>query len=432
MRTSYAYDSAKNIARLRTLLPDGSLLADYSYTYDGNSSLARRSGPGGTASYSYDLLGRLAGAAYPSGKAEQFAYDRAGNRIRRVDGGTEETYAYDALNRLLELRKGSEVTRYAYDAQGNTVLAGDRKLSYDALNRLTEVKLPTGERQTNRYDAEGLRAEMEENGRLVRFLYRGREAAAEADAQWEAQRRLTRGLALVSTQSGAARFYYHLNEHGDAEELADEDGRVVSRYRYGAFGNAIEQEETIPNRYRYCGEQYDSIAEQYYLRARHYSPATGRFLQEDRYRGDGLNLYTYCRNNPVAYADPSGYKSEACGSKDVIANQAVVDAVSKNLPTPYDGNFAARQILNSPTNVTLGGRTITAHAAERMTNPPVGRVPTSMADIDSFLDTATDIRKISQHPLGDTITLRNDNSSIKEIIVDAATGKRVITVINPR
>ena len=25
------------------------------------------------------------------------------------------------------------------------------------------------------------------------------------------------------------------------------------------------------------------------------------------YQGDGLNLYVYCRNNPVRYYDPSGY-----------------------------------------------------------------------------------------------------------------------------
>lgn len=30
-------------------------------------------------------------------------------------------------------------------------------------------------------------------------------------------------------------------------------------------------------------------------------------MQEDVYRSDGLNLYAYCRNNPVIYYDPSGY-----------------------------------------------------------------------------------------------------------------------------
>ena len=33
----------------------------------------------------------------------------------------------------------------------------------------------------------------------------------------------------------------------------------------------------------------------------------GRFLQEDVYQGDGLNLYAYCGNNPVRYYDPIGY-----------------------------------------------------------------------------------------------------------------------------
>ena len=33
----------------------------------------------------------------------------------------------------------------------------------------------------------------------------------------------------------------------------------------------------------------------------------GRFTQEDTYCGDGLNLYAYCWNNPVYYADPNGH-----------------------------------------------------------------------------------------------------------------------------
>lgn len=50
-------------------------------------------------------------------------------------------------------------------------------------------------------------------------------------------------------------------------------------------------------------------SEQYYLRARYYNPVVGRFLQEDVYEGDGLNLYAYCRNSPVRYYDPGGYES---------------------------------------------------------------------------------------------------------------------------
>ena len=72
----------------------------------------------------------------------------------------------------------------------------------------------------------------------------------------------------------------------------------------------ICKEEGIFNRIRYTGQQYDGITGQYYLRARFYNPIVGRFLQENVYQGDGLNLYAYCGNNPVSYYDPSGYSKK--------------------------------------------------------------------------------------------------------------------------
>ena len=60
-------------------------------------------------------------------------------------------------------------------------------------------------------------------------------------------------------------------------------------------------------RIRYTGQQYDDATGQYYLRTRYYNPILGRFMQEDTYQGDGLNLYAYCKNNSVTYYDPSGY-----------------------------------------------------------------------------------------------------------------------------
>jgi RHS repeat-associated protein len=61
----------------------------------------------------------------------------------------------------------------------------------------------------------------------------------------------------------------------------------------------------------FTGREYDAETGLYYYRARYYSPALGRFLQRDPvgYTA-GINLYTYCANNPINFMDPRGLDKE--------------------------------------------------------------------------------------------------------------------------
>jgi len=65
------------------------------------------------------------------------------------------------------------------------------------------------------------------------------------------------------------------------------------------------------NPYRYTGQQFDAFSGLYYLRARYYDPALGRFLSRDPAEPlltapHELNRYVYVADNPLNAADPSG------------------------------------------------------------------------------------------------------------------------------
>jgi RHS repeat-associated protein len=70
---------------------------------------------------------------------------------------------------------------------------------------------------------------------------------------------------------------------------------------------------TSGNEWRFTGELQDSRVARgmYYLRARYYDPALGRFIGRDPLCGlavnaQSLNRYPYVRNSPVIFVDPSG------------------------------------------------------------------------------------------------------------------------------
>ena len=190
------------------------------------------------------------------------------------------------------------------------------------------METETGKVQKNRYDAEGLRYELIENGRRTSFVYHNGELLHERGGEaglFQRESSYHLGAGIEAFEQDRKTFYYHQDEQLNTTLITDEERKLRNHYQYDAFGAGLEAAEALPNRIRYTGQQYDEQTGQYYLRARYYNPVLGRFMQEDVYQGDGLNLYAYCHNNPVVYYDPSGYVSvnlsTDCGGNGKLGNE---------------------------------------------------------------------------------------------------------------
>ena len=176
--TEYTYNALDQLERVTD---NGTMVAEYAYYPDG----ARKSLANGSlhTEYSYDGDRNLAGLRTVLGTEvladNHYQYDRNGNRTQKQQPGGITRYTYDSLNRLTEYTRGGMRTKYEYDNAGN-LLADDRaRYTYDAFNRTERVETFDSHVQVNRYDPEGLRHELEEDGKLVRYIFRGDEVVAE-------------------------------------------------------------------------------------------------------------------------------------------------------------------------------------------------------------------------------------------------------------
>ena len=330
VETAYTYDGDGNIRTLETKAGENVLLS-FAYRYDGNGNRTAKTGTqaalGGITSeittgnnaldlsYAYDVRGQLL-EERRNGASVCYAYDKAGNRIRKTDAQGEIRYLYNEKNQLIAEESPADRKQFSYDRQGGIIeeknAAGIRRFSYNSRHQQTRVETETGSVQENRYDAEGLRFELLENGRRTSFVYHDGELLQE-EGREEQGTSYHLGAGMEAFRRGQELSYYHRDEQLSTTFITGGHGDVLNSYQYDAFGMSLGTTEKLNNRIRYTGQQYDDVTGQYYLRARYYNPVAGRFMQEDVYQGDGLNLYAYCGNNPVVYDDPSGYASTSTG-----------------------------------------------------------------------------------------------------------------------
>ena len=122
-------------------------------------------------------------------------------------------------------------------------------------------------------------------------------------------------LCMIDVAAGNAVYYYHFDGLGSVVALSDVNSVIVERYSYDVFGaptiydadSSEIPQSAVGNPYMFTARRADDETALYYYRARYYAFDIGRFLQTDPVGyDDGLNMYAYCGNNPLIWADPYG------------------------------------------------------------------------------------------------------------------------------
>jgi RHS repeat-associated protein len=125
-------------------------------------------------------------------------------------------------------------------------------------------------------------------------------------------------ICMIDVADNNAVYYYHFDGLGSVIALSNENNKIIERYSYDVFGEPNRTSD-VNNPYLFTGRRYDNASGLYYYRARYYAYDIGRFLQTDPIGyDDGLNLYTYCGNNPIRWSDPFGLCTESSSEQSSL------------------------------------------------------------------------------------------------------------------
>ena len=289
-------------------------------------------------------------ADYYNGEDEQFDYDELGNRESvTLRDESVETYAVNYLTNRCDNDQGEDIV-CAYDAAGNTT--EDHRgyhYEYDYENRIARIYKMDGQNEIDvaeyAYDALGRRIEKKtyDNGQLdetTRYYHNNNwQVLTETNEYGVAQRSYIYGNyideVLVKLEDSDEIYYAHDHLYNPVA-LLDDEGMVLERYEYDAYGKPTiwdagftseRSTSNYDNPYLFTGRRVDTLDDEnltlQYSRNRYYEYDTGRFYQHDplgiipnalkfnyfeineQYQS-GLNLYNYVSSNPVVSTDPTG------------------------------------------------------------------------------------------------------------------------------
>jgi RHS repeat-associated protein len=127
---------------------------------------------------------------------------------------------------------------------------------------------------------------------------------------------------------------------GSTSLVTDANGAVINETKYKAWRETRYSSGTEQTKYQYTGQySYASDFGLHFYNARWYDSYLNHFTQPDSivpdpYNPQDWNRYSYVRNNPIRYTDPTGHVCvEGGGTDNEFVTNGKCDGFSKAAPT---------------------------------------------------------------------------------------------------
>ena len=324
----YEYDANGNVTEIKNLLDTGK---NVSYEYDSLNRLTKETNLaiGSEWRYTYDNGGNIT-------KKEEYN-PSTGALVSSRDYGYGHSYWKDQLTSWGSYGTSS----FAYDDSGNPTKYKGKTLEWEG-KRLTRYNESDMKYTDLSYDGNGLLAGYFYSNTysiwggatftttMTREILRdGDRILSEKVTEYNPETNSTtvknimyaydeKGVSGMTV--GGKKYYFVRNIFGDVTAIYNTSRVKCAEYAYDAWGTMYMTLDTegvgALNPFRYRGYYMVSCIGLYYLTTRFYDFTTGRFLNADvpsicfddgLTLPEGCNLYSYCRNNPISYVDPTGH-----------------------------------------------------------------------------------------------------------------------------
>ena len=179
------------------------------------------------------------------------------------------------------------------------------------------------------YNENGLRVQKTVNGEVTDYTLHGKNIVHMTKGENELHFFYDASNKPAIVEFNGTRYAYVHNLQGDIVAILDSNGSKVVEYKYDAWGKPINKSGTLAGTlgtiqpFRYRGYVYDEETACYYLKTRYYNSAICRFVNADSIIFSDAphnmnNLYSYCKDNPVNYADENGLMGIAVASHPIM------------------------------------------------------------------------------------------------------------------